>query len=81
MGSQLAPPNSEASILVPDVARYLLAMQLPAADCDRVDELSAKAREGSLTPEETVELDGYLHVGTLLGIMQSCARPLLKRRS
>ena len=90
MGLQLATPNSEASILArvitedpaeitPDVARYLLSMQLPAADRDRVDELSAKAREGSLTSEETVDLDGYLHVGTLLGIMQSRARRLMKQ--
>jgi hypothetical protein len=53
----VATPNTEAAILArviesdttaitPDVARYLLSMQLPRADEERVDELSAKARAG-----------------------------------
>jgi hypothetical protein len=89
MAIQIATPNSEASILArvieedpaeitPDVARYLLAMRLPSTDRERVDELSAKARAGSLTPEEITELDGYLHVGTLPGVLQSRARRSLK---
>jgi hypothetical protein len=89
MAIQTATPNSEASILArvieedpaeitPDVARYLLAMRLPPTDRERVDELSAKACAGSLTPEETAELDGYLHVGTLPGVLQSRARRSLK---
>lgn len=56
-------------------------MKLPVGDEDRVNELSAKARAGSLTPEETRELDSYLHIGFLLGIMQSKARTLLNRES
>jgi len=54
-------------------------MQLPAADRDRVDELSAKARSGSLTDAERAELDSYLHIGSLLAVMQSRARRLLKK--
>jgi hypothetical protein len=53
----VATPNTEAAILARviesdataitrDVARYLLSMQLPRADEERVDELSAKARAG-----------------------------------
>ena len=89
MSSQLLAPNTEAAILArviesglsaitPDVARYLISMQLPLGDRERVDELSAKAREGSLTEEETQELDSYLHIGSLLAVMQSRARRLLK---
>jgi hypothetical protein len=54
-------------------------MRLPAGDEDRVNELSAKARAGSLTDTETQELDSYLHIGSLLAVMQSKARRLLKQ--
>lgn len=70
--------ESEASAITPDVARYLLSMQLPRVDEERVNELSAKARAGSLNEGETRELDSYLHIGRLLAVMQSRARRLLK---
>jgi len=89
MSSQVITPNSEAAILAriiqadeeeltPDAARYLLSMRLPSADEDRVNELSAKARAGSLTDVESQELDSYLHIGSLLAVMQSQARRRLK---
>jgi hypothetical protein len=89
MSSQVITPNTEAAILAriiqadareltPDVTRYLLSKQLPSSDEARVNELSAKARAGSLTEGETQELDGYLHIGSLLAVMQSKARQLLK---
>jgi len=61
----------------PDVARYLGAITLSGADRERVDQLSEKARAGSLTEEESRELDSYLHIGSLLGVLQSKARQLL----
>lgn len=90
MNSQAAAPNTEAAILArilragedpltPEVARYLLSMRLPAGDDERVNELSAKARAGSLTDAEAQELDSYLHIGYLLGVMQAKARGLLNR--
>jgi len=89
MSSQLLTPNTEAAILsriiqsdeqelTPEVARYLLSMKLPSTDEDRVNELSAKARAGSLTEAERQELESYLHIGTLLGVLQSKARRLIK---
>jgi hypothetical protein len=89
MSSQVVSPNTEAAILAriiqtdereltPDAARYLLSMRLPSSDEDRVNELSAKARAGSLTEAEGRELDSYLHIGSLLAVMQSKARLLLK---
>jgi hypothetical protein len=88
--SQFLTPNSEAAILArilasdereltPDAARYLLSMKLPPLDQDRVDALSEKARAGSLTQAETEELDGYLHVGSLVAVWQSKARRILKQ--
>jgi hypothetical protein len=92
MSSRVLTQNTEAAILArvveadeseitPDVARYLLSMQLPEADGRRVDELSAKARAGSLIEAEAAELDSYLHIGSLLGVMQSRARRLVKKTS
>src|ERR1035438_5550682 len=89
MSSQLIAPNTEAAILArmlesdereltPEAARYLLSIQLPSGDQDRVDELSAKARAGSLTEAEGQELDGYLHIGSLVAVLQSKARRRLK---
>ncbi len=89
MSSQVLTPNTEAAILAriiqaddrqltPEAAQYLLSMRLPSSDEDRVNELSAKARAGSLTDAETQELDSYLHIGSLLAVMQSKARLLLK---
>lgn len=89
MSSQVLTPNTEAAILgrilhagerdlTPQAARYLLSMKLPSGDEDRVNELSAKAREGSLTEAEAQELDSYLHIGSLLAVLQSKARRVLK---
>jgi len=88
MSSQVVTPNTEAAILAriiesdldtitPDVARYLLSMRLPQRDEERVNELSARARAGSLTPSDEQELDSYLRIGRLLAVMQSRARRLL----
>lgn len=89
MISQVFTSNTEAAILArvvesdrrtitPEVARYLLSMQLPGRDEQRVNELSAKARAGSLTTGEEQELDSYLQIGGLLAVMQSRARQLLR---
>jgi len=92
MSSQVLTPNTESAMLARilqadeqeltlDAARYWLSVKLPASDQDRVDELSAKARAGSLTEAETQELDNYLHIGFLLGTMQAKARRLLPTES
>lgn len=88
MSSQTVTPNTEAAILARllevrehmsrDVAEYLLSIDFEAADIDRMNMLSEGAREGTLTAEETAELDSYLHVGSLLAILQSRARRFLK---
>jgi hypothetical protein len=69
--------ESDATPITPEAARYLLSMQLPRADEERVNELSAKARAGSLIDAEAQELDSYLRIGRLLAVMQSRARRLL----
>ena len=89
MSSQVLTPNTESAILArilqadeqeltPDAARYWLSVKLPSRDQDRVDELSAKARAGSLSEAESQELDHYLDIGFLLGTMHAKARLLLR---
>ena len=70
-------PNS--ADLSEDAARSLLALQLTAADRDRVNQLAAKGREGSLSEQERAELDEYERVASLLELLQSKARLSLKR--
>ncbi len=57
-----------------EAAREVLEYKLTADDRDRVNELAAKAREGSLLDEERFELDEYERVTALVEIMQSKAR-------
>ncbi len=92
MSSQVLTANTESAMLARilqadeqeltlDAACYWLSVKLPVSDQDRVDELSAKARAGSLSDAETQELDNYLHIGFLLGTMQAKARRLLPPES
>jgi hypothetical protein len=66
--------------LSPEVARHILEIDFAPKDRDRMNELAAKARKGTLTPAEDEELTGYIHVGHLLGIFQSKARQALKNQ-
>jgi hypothetical protein len=77
------PESSQLSILKrlfndqemsPELADYIIRMQFPQRDIDRMNVLSAKAREGSLTPAEDEELENYLFVEGVLAILQSKAR-------
>ncbi|MGO9810141.1 MAG: hypothetical protein ACLP53_05040 [Isosphaeraceae bacterium] len=83
--------NSEVSILnrilrpdaptfSPEAAQDILTLDFDQADKDRMRQLSAKARAGTLTAEEDIEAGKYELVGHLLNIMQSKARRSLKNR-
>jgi hypothetical protein len=62
----------------PEIARSLLEFKFDSAQHERVKLLSEKAQQGTLTTNEQSELDEYIRVGTLLGILQSRARQVLK---
>ncbi len=62
----------------PETARKLLQFHFDASHHERVSLLSEKAEQGTLTPAEQDELDEYIRVGTLLGILQSRARQVLR---
>jgi len=60
-------------------ARALLDLKLPPADIDRINVLSAKAQEETLTADETRELGSYLNVGRTLELIKAKARLSLQR--
>jgi hypothetical protein len=72
--------DSGDGALSPDTARYLLTLEFRQEDRERMHALSLKAQEGTLTPEEKVEIDSYERVGHLLSILKSKARRALKGR-
>jgi hypothetical protein len=58
----------------PETAREILSIQLSAEDQARMQELSHKAQEGTLTLIEQSEVESYRRVGYWLGILWSRAR-------
>jgi hypothetical protein len=69
----------ETSLSV-DAAKAILKVNFEPADHDRMRELSEKARNGTLTSSEQVELNDYERVGHLLDLMHSKARRSLNER-
>jgi hypothetical protein len=70
--------RSHRGDLPPEVAREVLSWEFADSDQQRMSELSAKARAGSLTGDEERQLDWYLMLGDFLMILQSMARVALK---
>jgi hypothetical protein len=68
----------DAATLTPGVAQSVLSMEFTAADRRRMNELSEKAQEGTLTNDEQTELDSYERVGHFLSLLKSKARRSLQ---
>ena len=62
-----------------DAAESILKLRFPSDDTARMNLLAEKAREGSLSPEEQAETEGYMRAGRLVELLQSKARTSLKR--
>jgi hypothetical protein len=65
--------------LSPEAAESLLRADFPESDHTRMAELSSKAQEARLSPEERSELDEYILTADFLAILQSHARQSLRR--
>ena len=59
-------------------ARAILNLEFNQNDKDRMSALLAKAKKGTLSAEEQVEIDNYERVGHMLSLMKSKARRSLK---
>jgi len=64
-----------------EAAKSILDFDFPPADVRRMNALAAKARQGTLSPEEEAQLENYRDVGRLLELLQSKARLSLKHSS
>jgi hypothetical protein len=64
----------------PTAAKALLKLRFSAVDRERMHELAAKARAGTLSADEEHESDIYERLGCLLDILHSKARRALNRR-
>jgi phage gp29-like protein len=59
-------------------AQAILALDFKQADKDRMQQLLAKAKAGTLTANEEIAIDNYERVGHMLSLMKSKARRSLK---
>ena len=59
-------------------ARAILDLDFRQADKDRMSQLLDKAKNGTLSADEEVEIDNYERVGHMLSLMKSKARQSLK---
>jgi hypothetical protein len=72
--------QAQTGAVSPEVAHYLLSIEFGEADRARMSQLADRSEAGTLTSEERGELDGYLHIGNLLAVMQSKARVAMGRK-
>ena len=61
-------------------ARHIVQLDFTPDERSRMHELAEKGQAGVLSPEDESELDHYCRVGTMLSILQSRARQVLKPR-
>lgn len=69
----------EDPTLPPDTARIMLTFDFGKEDRERMDLLAEKARAGTLTVEEQVEIDCYERVGHFLSLRRAKARISLQQ--
>lgn len=62
-----------------EAAESILRLEFLPPDTARMNELSAKAREGTLSADEQAEIEGYMRAGRLVELLQAKARASLKR--
>jgi hypothetical protein len=64
--------------LSPEAARFMLGLDFPEADHERMALLSDKANAGTLSEQERDELEGYIRVSDFLSLVQAKARMALR---
>ena len=61
----------------PEVAKRVAELHADPEIQARIEELAEKCNEGMMTPEETVEYDGYIRVMDVVAVLQKKARALI----
>jgi hypothetical protein len=62
-----------------EAARAILDIDFSRADKERMHDLAARARRGTLTAAEEEEIDSYGRIGSFLSIMKSKARTAFRK--
>ena len=62
----------------PEVARRIVGLKADAEMQNRIDELAAKANNGSLTDAERDEYKNYVDVIDLISVLQAKSRRIVK---
>jgi len=70
-----------ANCLTPEVARRIVELKVDSALQSRLDELAAKANDGTLAAAEAQEYREYVDGLDIVGILKAKARLFLSRRS
>lgn len=63
------------------LAEGILSLDFQDPDAARIEELNAKANEGTLGEREQAELEAYINVGDLLALWHSKARQALAQQT
>jgi hypothetical protein len=63
-----------------ETAQTILGFSIPEAERVRMKELLAKAKEGTLSREEALDMDEFERMGTTLSILKAKARRVLKSK-
>jgi hypothetical protein len=69
--------NAEGKLSVP-MARHLLSCEFSASDKARMHELAVRNQGDALGPDERDELMAYSKAGTMLSLLKSRARRVLR---
>jgi hypothetical protein len=63
----------------PAAAEAILALTIAPEDKQRMNELAGKARAGTLSPDEELEIESYRQIGRILDLLKARARASLPR--
>jgi hypothetical protein len=66
--------------LAPEMAQYLLTREFSQADRDRMHDLAVRNQADGLSKDEKEELCAYARTGTVLSILKSKARRIMKTK-
>ena len=70
-----------ADQLSPDVAHFIVSLELTQDDESRMNVLAEKARQDSLSQEDEMELEEYRRCGRLIEMLKLKARMVLEQTS
>ena len=74
-------PNLDPAKITPEVARFILDIELSSDDARRLNELAQKARDGQLSPEEERAIEEFRRAGHVMELLKLKARLALQRQS